>query len=74
MLFTELGIVMLVSEVHSLNAYLPISLTELGMVMLGSEVQPSNALFHMLVTELGIVKEVSFLPIAYCIKDFLFLV
>ena len=44
--------------------------TESGMVILVSEVQSENAHLSILVTELGIVKEVSFLPIAYCTKVF----
>ena len=48
--------------------------TESGMVILVSEVQSENAHLSILVTELGIVKEVSFLPIAYCTKYFLSLV
>ena len=63
---TDLGIVILVSDVHPENAPLtvathglrptsppPISVTESGMVMLISPVHPWNAPLPILVTELG---------------------
>ena len=50
---TELGMVMLVSEVQPEKALSPIKVTELGMVTLVREVQPEKAPPPIVVTELG---------------------
>ena len=50
---TLLGIIILLSEAHPLNAFIPMLVTLLGMVTLLSEAQPSNTELLMLITLSG---------------------
>ena len=55
MLVTLLGIITLLRDLQSLNAYSPMLVTLLGIVTLVRDEQPSNALSSILVTLSGIV-------------------
>ena len=61
---TELGIVMLVSPLHSKKTLLPITVTEFGIDMLVNSTQYPKAIEPMDVTEFGITMSVKLLQSA----------